>query len=104
MASIFDTLAGTFIAVLGDDDLWTYTTRGGATAQVKGIFEEPARVVDVGAGPQDLQRFPELSCAEADLPGGRGKGDSVQRGTVSYVVQALLPDGHGMVRLILETA
>ena len=105
MSNIFTDLdmAGVFVAVLGDNESFTYTTRRGAAVAIRGIFENPAELVDTGTAPAgEIQRQAKLSVAEADLPAGYGQGDSISRGSESWSVRAPLPDGNGMVDLILE--
>lgn len=103
MSSIFDGLASIFVQVLGDSDPVTYTTKGGTVVSLNGIFETPTMQLDEGTGSAgQIHEMPKLAVAEADLPAGRAQGDSVAIKGQSYIVRAVLPDGHGMVELLLD--
>lgn len=101
MASLFDSLAPLFVAVIGDDVPVAYT-HAAATTDVLGIFEAPSMLVQgLSDGADIVSADASFSCAEADLPAGYGEGDTLVRRGTTYAVKAPMPDGHGMVRLPL---
>jgi hypothetical protein len=105
MASILDTLAQTFIAVLGDDELATYTRADGSwSGPVAVIFENPSSLMATGAGPDAVVAEAKFHIAVGDLFGGWGQGDTIAFRGKTWIVRAPLPDGHGMVQFQVEAA
>ena len=106
MSSIFDDLdiAGSFTAHLGDREPFAYTTAGGASADVVGILEMPAMMVQGLSETDIVTADVELHVAAADLPAGYGEGDTVVARGVTYRTRVPLPDGRGMVRIPLTKA
>jgi len=103
MSSIFDGMADLFVAVLGDTDLVPYT-HAGTTVNVKGIFDDPDMLFEIGESASKVVTMAKVSFAEADLHQGYGQGDTVRIKGVGYVVRNPLRDGKGMVSIDLEKA
>lgn len=70
---------------------------GGVT--VRGIFRNPASVVNLGAGAADTS--PTVSVASGAVPVDPA-GQAVQINSVPYVILHDSPDGDGMTILTLE--
>lgn len=46
---------------------------------------------------------PRFWCAETDVPPNADYGDTVTRNSVAYEVSRFLPDGHGVMAVLLKT-
>lgn len=80
-------------------------TRGATPSTFNAIFSRPTLLVD--AGEQTLiDRDASLICREADLPTGAIEGDAIAVAgeTVSFLCQAIRPDGQGMATIDLRRA
>jgi hypothetical protein len=66
---------------------------------VLGQFEQPYVNVNLGAGVESTE--PSFTCPEAKVPNVLA-GDSLAIGRRHYGVVRVEPDGHGIVRLVLE--
>ena len=80
----------------------TYTLAGGGDTTVNGIFDDEFAAVDVDAGAPITATKPQFECVEADLPAGRAQRDTITISGTVYVVQEIMPDGTGMVVLMLD--
>lgn len=92
-------------AFLADFGVVVTWTRSGTPSTLTAIFDRPAILVD--AGEQTLiDRDASLICREADLPSGAAEGDpiAVAGETVTFLCQAIRPDGQGMASVDLRRA
>lgn len=86
----------------GEEVTWT---AGAAQATITGTLSAPVSVFDVDAEVGIVMAAAEFICPAALLPSGAAQGDLVAaRVTTWWTVRALLPDGTGMVRVLLERA
>lgn len=105
MSSIFDGLASTFVAVLGDDEQAVYSKADGSwSGAVSVIFDRPSTLMATGSGPDAVTRETRFHAEEACLPAGYGAGDTIAFRNETWTVSAALADGHGMVELRVEVA
>lgn len=105
MSSIFDGLASIFVGVMGDDELARYARADGSwSGDVRPIFDDPSMVLDAGNGKPAVERDTKFHFSAADLVGGWGQNDTITFRNRSWVVRAALPDGHGMVAMMVEAA
>lgn len=80
----------------------TWTVSGGSPVPVPVVIEEGERS-DGGYGETPLQiGAAQLTLAAEDLPSGAAVGDSVVKGSETFTVRAIYPDGTGMVEVELE--
>jgi hypothetical protein len=82
----------------------TFSTLGGvaSTATVTGIFDNAYAVATVEDGLEVESRHPALTCPVADVA-GVVQGDSLSIAGTTYSVVDPMPDGTGMVTLLLST-
>ena len=80
------------ISINGESVTWT--TSGGPTS-VECFWRGAHASDDDGMGPS-------LTLAESDLPATADYGDTITRNSVDYTVARFLPDGHGVMRILLR--
>lgn len=101
MSSFSDGMAAIFRDTFGDVEPFTYTRQGGSPVEITGILETPALIVQGVAEADVVTADTELHAAEADLPSGYADGDTVVARGVTYRTKVPMPDGRGMVRILL---
>lgn len=87
----FEADAATIIQADGDTVTWSV----GIDDTDVIVFWRGEAVEDDGLGPQ-------MIVALADIPESAAYGDTVTRDDVEYVVARFLPDGHGLVTVLLK--
>lgn len=100
MTTLFDGLADVFRDTFGERVL--YQPALGGDSYVDAVWIESSVVAgdEYSAGVQTTR--PEMHIASADVPSA-AEGDTLVRAGVSWRVAAPpQPDGHGMVRLVVE--
>lgn len=93
-------------AFLDDFGVAITWTRGATPSTLTAIFDRPTLLAD-GMGDQVLiDRDATLLCREADLPSGAIEGDAIAVAgeAVSFLCQAIRPDGQGMAAVDLRRA
>lgn len=80
-------------------------TAGASSATITGTLSAPVSVFDVDAEAGIVMAAAEFICPAALLPSGAAQGDLIAARVLTWwTVRALLPDGTGMVRVLLESA
>lgn len=77
----------------------TYTAAGASAVTVNGIFDDAysEAFADVEGD------APHFTCVASDVP-NVAHGDTIKRGTVTYTVVNVRPDGQGLTVLRLRTS
>lgn len=80
-----------------------FTPDSGSPSTVKVIFDNQYQGSDVGADADVAAQLPRCLGREEDI-GSAVEGDQITINSVDYFIRVPMPDGTGMVELVLEEA
>jgi hypothetical protein len=80
---------------------WTHDA---TSLDVTGIFSAPKMVIEAGSTAGVVLAEASFVCPSVALPADAAAGDILVRGAETWLVIALLPDGTGVSRALLERA
>lgn len=88
-----------FLADFGEN-IKFYPT-GSSVRMVKCIFDNIYQEMEAGMSTGISMQQPRILCRTSDIS-GVAEGDSVIRGSTTYIIRVIMSDGIGMTELTLE--